>query len=263
MTTVLHLTDTHIVPKTELVSGRLDTAASLSRLVARLTSCLDQIGPIDAMLISGDLSDDRSAQSYEHFKHVMAPLEIPLHVIPGNHDAREPMRTAFSDRLPQDGPLNWDVPLGDIRMIGLDTLVEGHRHGLLIPETLAYLKGRLHRAGGAPILLALHHPPFQSGIRFMDAIGLRNKDKFIETISGYSGEIRIICGHIHTMIVTSVAGNVAISGPAPASTFAFDRRQEAKVGFMTQEDGCLLHRWDEGFQTIRIGPAAGAGPYPF
>jgi Icc protein len=35
------------------------------------------------------------------------------------------------------------------------------------------------------------------------------------------------------------------------------------VGFMAIEDGCLLHTWDGGFQTIRIGPDAGPGPFPF
>jgi Icc protein len=32
---------------------------------------------------------------------------------------------------------------------------------------------------------------------------------------------------------------------------------------MTQEDGCLVHKWDAGFQSVRIGLVAGAGPFPF
>ncbi|MEQ3728050.1 MAG: phosphodiesterase, partial [Tateyamaria sp.] len=43
------------------MSGRLDTSDALARLVERIGGIRDQIGPIDALLISGDLSDDGSA----------------------------------------------------------------------------------------------------------------------------------------------------------------------------------------------------------
>ena len=121
----------------------------------------------------------------------------------------------------------------------------------------------LARAQGAPVLLALHHPPFSCGIRFMDDIGLTNQQDFTDAVRGYAGELRIVCGHIHAMMIQTVAGHVPVSAPSPNSTFAYDRRPDAPVGFHTQEDGCLLHRWDGGFQSIRIGPNDGAGPFPF
>lgn len=263
MTTILQMSDTHILPEGALVSGRLETSDALARLVNRINAVRDQIGPIDAVLVSGDLSDDGSVESYTRFKSLMAPLDLPIHVIPGNHDARAPLRAAFADSLPVDGPLNWDLRVGNICLVGLDTLVEGQGLGTLSPESLAFLQDALTRAGGSPVLLALHHPPFSSGVGFMDDIGLTNKDAFRDLASRYSGKLRIVCGHIHSMMVTDIAGHIAISAPSPCSTFAYDRRTDAPIGFMTQEDGCLLHRWDAGFQTIRIGPVAGSGPFSF
>lgn len=263
MTTILQLSDTHIVRKGALVSGRLDTAETLARLVARISDIRDQIGPVDALLVSGDLSDDGSAESYARLKTRLALLHLPTFVIPGNHDAREPMREAFAQSLPASGPLNWSRQVGDVHLIGLDTLVEGKGLGTLAPDSLSFLKDALSQARGAPALLALHHPPFACGIGFMDAIGLSNRASLREAVADYTGPLRIVCGHIHSMMVSDVAGHVAISAPAPCSTFAYDRRQDAPVGYMTQEDGCLLHRWDGGFQTIRIGPLAGSGPFPF
>ena len=263
MTAILQITDTHIVAEGGRVSGKLDTGAALKRLVSRRCSIHDQIGPVDAVLVSGDLSDDGTAESYERFKALVAPLGLPLHIIPGNHDAREPMRAAFTEQLPGNGPLNWHVQVGNVHMIGLDTLVEGHRHGTLTHETLTYLRNALIRANGAPVLLALHHPPFPSGIKFMDDIGLTNQGAIKQAVSGYSGKMHIVCGHIHSMMLTSIAGHLAISAPSPNSTFEYDQRADAPVGFFTQEDGCLLHRWNDGFQTVRIGPVAGAGPYSF
>jgi 3',5'-cyclic-AMP phosphodiesterase len=263
MTTILQISDTHIVPEGALVSGRLDTADALARLVTRIGSIRDQIGPIDALLVSGDLSDDGSAESYARFKSLVAPLGLPIHVIPGNHDARDPMRAAFAKGLPETGPLNWTRQLGAIHLIGLDTLVEGQGAGTLSQESLSFLKDTLSQASDSPVLLSLHHPPFACGIGFMDDIGLTNREALSDLLTEYTGTLRVVCGHIHTMIVSNISGHVAVSAPSPCSTFAYDCRQDAPVGFMTQEDGCLLHRWDAGFQSIRIGPEAGTGPFPF
>ena len=263
MTTILQISDTHIVPEGELVSGRLDTADALARLVARISNIRDQIGAIDALLVSGDLSDDGSAESYERFKSLIAPLELPLHVIAGNHDAREPMRAAFAKNLPTKGPLNWTRRVGDIQLIGVDTLVEGQGAGALSSKSLSFLQNALHQAGKAPVLLALHHPPFACGIRFMDDIGLSNREELQRVIADYQGTLRMVCGHIHNMMVTDIAGHVAVSAPSPCSSFAYDLRNEAPIGYYTQEDGCLLHRWCDGFQSIRIGPGTGSGPFPF
>ena len=263
MTTILQISDTHILPKGALVSGRLDTADALARLVDRISNIREQIGPIDALLVSGDLSDDGSAESYAQFKTLIAPLDLPTYVIAGNHDARDPMRSAFADVLPNDGPLNWARQVGDIHLIGLDTLVEGQGAGTLAHESLSFLQDAFSKAGKAPVLLALHHPPFSCGIGFMDEIGLTNGHALRDVLTGHTGPLRIICGHIHNIIVSDVAGHIAISAPSPASTFAYDCRPSAPVGFMTQEDGCLLHRWNAGFQSIRIGPMEGSGPFPF
>lgn len=263
MTTILQISDTHIVPKGALVSGRLDTSDALARLIDRINGIRDQIGPIDALLVSGDLSDDGSAESYVQFKRLISALNLPTYVIPGNHDTRGPMRAAFSDELPKSGPLNWAHRIGAIDLIGLDTLVEGQKQGALSSDSLSFLQEALSRLDGAPVLLALHHPPFLCGIKFMDDIGLTNAQALHSVLADYRGVIRIVCGHIHNMMVSDVTGHIAISAPSPNSTFAYDRRSDAQVGFMTQEDGCLLHRWDAGFQSIRIGPMAGSGPFPF
>lgn len=263
MTTILQISDTHIMPEGALVSGRLETAVSLANLVARITSIRAQLGPIDAVLVSGDLSDDGSAESYVRFKSLMAPLHLPMLVIPGNHDAREPMRDAFADQLPKTGPLNWVRQIGDLTVIGLDTLVEGTGKGTLSAQSLVFLTDALAIAKHAPVMVALHHPPFASGIDFMDAIGLTNRAEFCEIIAPYQGSLRVVCGHIHSMMVVDCAGRIAISAPSPCSTFAYDLRTDAPVGFMAQEDGCLVHKWNTGFQSVRIGQVAGAGPFPF
>ena len=265
MTTILQLSDTHIVREGHLVSGRLDTAGSMARIVARIEEMHDRIAPVDAVVVSGDVSDDGSPESYECFLSVMAPLDVPLYVIPGNHDRREPMRRAFGKGgyLPPSGRLNWRRRVGSVDLIGLDTLIEGQGGGEMDPQTLDFLSSALAEAVDRPVLLALHHPPFACGIEFMDAIGLRGADALAEVLSRHDNDIRVVCGHIHSTMAASVGGKVVLSAPSPCSSFAFDARPGAVAGFFDFEDGILLHRWSDGFVSVRIGCQNGRGPYPF
>jgi 3',5'-cyclic AMP phosphodiesterase CpdA len=65
MARFLHLSDLHVVPEGQLVSGQLDTAGLLRVAIDTLIHRLDAIGPVDAVIVSGDISDDGSAESYE------------------------------------------------------------------------------------------------------------------------------------------------------------------------------------------------------
>jgi Icc protein len=173
------------------------------------------------------------------------------------------MRAAFADHLPTTGPLNWVRQVGDLTVIGLDTLVEGSGKGNLSPESLTFLKDALASTKGAPAMVALHHPPFSCGIVFMDAIGRTNRDAFRDAIRNHTDPLRIVCGRIHSFMVVDVVGHIALSAPSPCSTFALDLRPVAPIGFMAQEDGCLLHCWNAGFQFTRIGSTTGPGPFLF
>lgn len=265
MTTILQISDTHIARPGQLVSGQLDTAASFEKLVRRISDTTSQLGEIDAILVSGDLSDDGSAESYALFRSIIAPLDAPLFVIPGNHDLRDPLRNAFSDTgyMPSSGKLNWHQRIGDIDIIGLDTLVEGAGGGEIDASTLGFLDDALSTSQSSPVLLALHHPPFKSRIAFMDRIGLKGIDQLANVLRGFDSEIRVVCGHIHTTMVSSVGGKTALSSPSPCSSFAFDVLKDAPVGFLDQEDGFILHCWQDGFQSVRVPIAVGPGPFPF
>lgn len=262
---MIQITDPHVVTPPNLVSARLDSARLLEEAVARVKADLPKIGPVDAVIVTGDISDDGSAESYALFRDLLRPLDLPYFVIPGNHDQREPMRTAFADHdyMPASGRLNWATSLRGLSLIGLDTLVEGQGGGILDTDTLDFLAQSLAAAGDDPVLIAIHHPPFASGIRFMDAIGLAGIEGLSEVVNASKSDIRIICGHVHSMMIGMVGRVPALSGPATCSTFDADFRPDAPVGFMTAPGGFVIHDWDGAFRSIHVGAVEGAGPYPF
>ncbi len=220
-------------------------------------------GPFDALLVTGDLSDDGSFDSYTLFRRKMEPLGVPLLAIPGNHDRREPMRAAFNDLglFGPTGRLNWVRDIDGLRIVGIDTLVEGSGGGVVDEATLAFLEAALATAG--PVLLAMHHPPFTCGIRFMDDLGLSGVKGLKNVLERAPADIRILCGHLHLSATGSVGRVPAIVGPSTCSTFQPDFRPDAPVGFFTGSGGFLVHDWSKGFRTIHVPAAIGNGPFPF
>lgn len=71
------------------------------------------LGEIDAVIVTGDISDKGDLSSYEVFKSIIDQLQLPYFLIPGNHDKREPLRQCFHQHqyMPQSDELNWVQPL--------------------------------------------------------------------------------------------------------------------------------------------------------
>ena len=70
----------------------VDTASALERAVSALNS-LDPLP--DLTVHAGDLVESGELEEYDYLRTLLAPLCMPVLTIPGNHDAREPMREAF------------------------------------------------------------------------------------------------------------------------------------------------------------------------
>src|SRR5215469_5163219 len=168
---VAQLSDPHIVTVGELLYGRVDTAQFLARAVAEI----NRLDPLpDVVVVTGDLVDHGIPAEYEHLRALLAPLRMPLFVIPGNHDAREPLRQAFGadGYLPAEGFLQFAIEDFPVRLVALDTLLPGDNRRVLCGERLGWLEATLVAAHKRPTLLLMHHPPFTTGIDFMDRFGL-------------------------------------------------------------------------------------------
>ncbi len=264
MTRILQITDPHLTIPPAKLCGQVNTLARLRGLVSAIKAAGPAQTP-DAVVITGDLSHGGSAQSYALFRKEIERLHLPFYVIPGNHDNREAMRVAFGDApyLPRAGRLNWATELPNLHLIGLDTLTEGKGSGEIDSQTAAFLSRTLARIGTKPALIAMHHPPFDSGITFMDDIGLKGIERLKTVLANARAPVRIICGHVHNMMVGMVGDTVAISAPSPASSFPVDYRDDAPAGFVTGSGGYMLHEWHGAFRSCAIDLSEAEGPFPF
>lgn len=263
MPRILQITDTHLVAAPGLLGGVLDPRTALERTVADIAASLPKLEPVDALVVTGDLSDDGSAQSYALLREGLEPLGLPVLPVPGNHDARENMRSAFADLdlFASSGRLNWVRDIGGLHVVGIDTMVDNSGSGTIDEETARFLDAAL--AWDGPVLLAMHHPPFISGISFMDAIGLPNAERLAGALQRSPAEIRIVCGHVHMMAAGSVGGRIAIACPSVCSSFDVDFRPDAPVGFFPGGGGFMIHDWAGEFRSTLIPSVHYGTPTPF
>ncbi len=260
MARLLQLTDLHVVAPGTQCSGVLDTGAILGAAVDRILAQMTAIGPLDGVLVTGDISEDGSAPSYDLARRELARFGLPVYAVPGNHDSRSAFRAAFGA---QAGMLDWVVDLPDTRLIGLDTLVEGQGAGRLQPDSLEFLTGALNGAGARAAVVALHHPPLKTGIRFMDNIGLENTADLAAAIPADCASVIFVAGHVHGVYIGRIGAHRVVTAPSLCSAFALDRRANAPVGFMTGPTGYAILDTGPDDSWTAQPLFMGDGPYDF
>ncbi|QHI99719.1 phosphodiesterase [Xylophilus rhododendri] len=265
-TFLAQLTDTHIREPGRLAYGRIDTAPYLRRAVQSVLALRQRP---DAVVITGDLVDFGRPAEYAHLAQLLAPLDMPVYLLPGNHDEREALRLAFPhhDYLGAAGSLlQYSVAVGGLRLLTLDTSVPGAPHGELDAPKLAWLEAELERWREQPVVVAMHHPPFQTLIGHMDAIGLRSGAEALEALlRRFDNVERVICGHLHRAIDVRFGGTIASTAPGPAHQVSLDLDARAPSQWELEPPAFRLHALPQGGRLVSHLAAIGTfeGPYPF
>jgi 3',5'-cyclic AMP phosphodiesterase CpdA len=204
-----HLSDPHIGADW----ADADSLAGLAKVVDSVRAI--RPGP-DAVLVSGDLADHATDAEYEQVKEVLTPLQAPVYVLAGNHDDRRALHRHFNVPGANGEALQYSVELGPIRLIALDTARPGEDPGELGSDRLAWLDAELASAPELPTLVAMHHPPFATGVPIWDELGLPAADRraLAEVIERHPQVRRLVSGHVHRTISGQVAGRPALVVPS-------------------------------------------------
>lgn len=251
---LVQLSDPHITHPGRLISGRVDTAAALRHAVERVLQI--QPRPV-AVLISGDLVDAGHPAEYGQLRGLLQPLldaGLPLALLPGNHDARGPLQAAFAGRpgvhCGEAGAAAiqyaLDLP-GPLRLVVLDSLVDGRPEGGLDEARLAQAEALLAERPDMPTLVALHHPPHATGLAAMDGMALQQGLAGFEALIARHPQVqRVVCGHLHRLTLGRVAHAAVLSAPSTAHQVALDLAPDAPLAIALEPAGWLVHAWGPG-----------------
>lgn len=264
-TFLVQLSDLHIREPGRLAYGRIDTAAYLRQAVQGVLALRQRP---DAVVITGDLTDFGREAEYAHLAELLAPLPMPVYLMPGNHDEREQLRRSFpahASYLGAAGFVQFNVQVGALRLLALDTVTPGASHGTLCDRRLAWLEAQLDACRGQPVVIAMHHPPFRTLIGHMDEIGLLEGAPGLERlVARHSNVERIVCGHLHRAIEVRFGGTLASTSPSTAHQVCLDLAPDARSAWALEPPGFRVHAWD-GRRLVTHLAAQGhfRGPYPF
>jgi 3',5'-cyclic-AMP phosphodiesterase len=185
-------------------------------VAAAVETVLSMPSQPDAVLVSGDLADHAADAEYEQVRELLAPLNAPLYVLPGNHDDRGALRRHFGLPGADGEPVQYSVDLGPLRLVVIDTTRPGEDPGELDAARLAWLDAELAAAPELPTLVAMHHTPLVTGAPVWDEYGLAAADRaaLAEVIGRHRQVRRLVGGHIHRTITADLAGRPVMSVPS-------------------------------------------------
>lgn len=201
----------------------------------------------DVILATGDLAAmTGTADEYAALRKALDTLEQPLFLIPGNHDNRDELRHAFPDHdyLPASGFIQYAIEDWPVRLVGLDTIIPGEPGGIMDRERLDWLDSCLAQQPEKPTVIFMHHPPFRSGIKVMDAMRCRNGEALRELVSRHAQVIRIVCGHVHRPIARLWGGTMIMTAPSSLVQLSLNLGEAEKTSYIHEPPALLLHAWD-------------------
>lgn len=243
---IAQISDLHVVPQGSRLSNGCDSSTNLERVVRMIS----RFAPApDVVLATGDLAESGASEEYMRLRELLAPLAMPVYLIPGNHDDRGALLSAFFDHeyLPrEDSTLHYAVENCPLRLIALDTVMAGADGGTLDAAQLGWLDATLSAAPDRPTLVFMHHPPIATGFRCMDEIALNGASttRLGAIIERHRQVERIVCGHVHRSAQARWRSTVVSICPSTAFQAVLDFQGNGFERAFGEPPAYQLHVWN-------------------
>ncbi|TKI02518.1 metallophosphoesterase [Martelella alba] len=156
----------------------------------------------DAVFVTGDISEDKTVNSYLLALKELEKLKLPIHYIPGNHDDKKILNECFAtSSLVVNKKL---VKTKDWIILKMDTAVFGSDSGIFTPEDNLTLQHVISKNTRSKIALFMHHHPVAVGVPLVDNCMVSNNSLLLNKIENYQQIKGIYCGHAHVIYQTYI-----------------------------------------------------------
>ncbi len=238
---IAQISDTHIVAPGQKTLG----VAAMDKNLTRVVDHINRLVPRpDIVLLTGDVTDDGDISSVRNAAAILARLDPPLLVIPGNHDDRDTLWSMFGAAACPSRVgdfLCHASDLAGLRLIGLDSTIPNASGGALCDTRLDWLEARLRERPDLPVLLYLHHPPLRIGVLETDEHPFIGATRFGDIVARHPRIERILCGHVHLNTHSRWHGTIVSTAPGIGMQLGLDLTMRRPSEFYLSEPGYLLH----------------------
>ncbi len=227
--TIIHLSELHFHVEGTRHLEHLDSYAELENTLEHLRC----YAPVPSLfVITGDLvMGARNAEAgYPRVKQLVDEMitefGVPVLLALGNGDTNEPFRRIVLGEAP---PVNTSRyyhshVVDGLKVIVLDSHVDGEHFGEFDDEQLHWLSGELTTTPELDFLLAFHHPPGKV-VFGRDEEDVINAHRLAEVIQGHN-VVGILNGHFHKPYLSNFAGVPAVitAGVCTTITWSAEKR---------------------------------------
>jgi Icc protein len=202
---LVQLSDTHLLSAPNALLWDRNPTDNLTGMVATLST----LPGADALVISGDLSEDGSEAAYRRVDALTERIAPRRYVLPGNHDDVDEMTQVFGDVADTRR-----VELSDAWMLVLvNSQWTGNEAGELTDDSLDRLCEELDQLDRHAVL-SLHHPPI-SPCPNPDC-GLLHGDRLVRALLGTRVRV-VLSGHVHQHFEVRRDGITFVGAPSTLS----------------------------------------------
>jgi len=224
-----HITDTHVT-----FSGKNGTALKEEsfNIFRDVIGQVNNMPDIDFILFGGDNinNTDPDAKDFNEFMNIMSTVKVPYFAQFGNREVSPiPPGVALSksqyaekmkDHGLDAGRYAWSVsPVPGLRILGLDTTIEGHDNGEISKEDLKWIKKEIDKYPNDMIVTLSHH-------LFLPTWGNRDIPKWkkkyllknyqeVNAVLDAAPQVKAcLMGHHHVSKIQTINGLHYIASPA-------------------------------------------------
>jgi len=224
-----HITDTHVT-----FSGKNGTALKEEsfNIFRDVIGQVNDMPDIDFILFGGDNinNTDPDAKDFNEFMNIMSTVKVPYFAQFGNREVSPiPPGVALSKRQYAEkmrgygldaGRYAWSVsPVPGLRILGLDTTIEGHDNGEIIKKELKWIKKEISKYPDDIVITLSHH-------LFLPTWGNRDIPKWkkkyllknyqeVNAVLDAAPQVKAcLMGHHHVSKIQTINGLHYIASPA-------------------------------------------------
>ena len=190
---IVQITDLHITRDIGNIKNNCKPYLTLSNTLKHIKEHYPQVKDI---VITGDLSNDYSQESYVVIKDLLKIYAFDIFILPGNHDSLDCIQAICYNQI---STKSIDLRPFNILTYNFDTHVPGKINGHLKRTQIDELRNKLNsNASIDKIIIFTHHPVAKINSKWIDKHICENSDELLELMLSHDNkEFKIFSGHVH------------------------------------------------------------------
>ena len=205
----------------------------------------------DLLIDTGDLTEHGAAASYRQLADAFSICSFPVHMCLGNHDIRSNFSAQFPELPVADGFVQYALDVRGVRILMLDTVEEGRHGGAFCDIRAKWLRSTLAQDRNTPTIIAMHHPPVEIGIAWMNTNPEEQwVSNFTQAIQDAPNIKGIMCGHVHRSAAVPWHGTAVAICSSTAAQVTLDlnpidpEKPDNRSMIIADHPAYALHFWN-------------------